>query len=203
MEQYNDETIEMIPLKVIKYPDLKYLKTFNKRAEFSVFNPQHMEYATALMKIFDEAKDVDELVSLAVYCRDHLNSELFVYSYYTVLAHRNDTQNIELPQIYEINPQHYFDKHTITELRAAAHEKRNLDEVHKNVPIVIDFSFRGRMSVHNTEEKLKFFTEDLGVNSHHYHWHAIYPNQGPTPKYYAKDRRGELFYFMHHQIINW
>lgn len=34
---------------------------------------------------------------------------------------------------------------------------------------------------------------------HHWHWHLVYPGEGP-PEVVIKDRRGELFYHMHHQI---
>lgn len=35
---------------------------------------------------------------------------------------------------------------------------------------------------------------------HHWHWHLVYPGQGPD-SVVKKDRRGELFYYMHHQLI--
>ena len=38
------------------------------------------------------------------------------------------------------------------------------------------------------------------MNSHHWHWHSVYPGSGPR-EIVNKDRRGELFYYMHHQII--
>lgn len=50
------------------------------------------------------------------------------------------------------------------------------------------------------EQRLSYFREDLGVNSHHWHWHLVYPGSGPI-EIVNKDRRGELFYYMHHQII--
>lgn len=58
------------------------------------------------------------------------------------------------------------------------------------------------MGLANPEEKLTFFREDIGVNSHHFHWHVIYPSYGPSSKFYDKDRRGEMFYYMHHQMVN-
>lgn len=36
---------------------------------------------------------------------------------------------------------------------------------------------------------------------HHWHWHLVYPGEG-EPDIVNKDRRGELFYYMHNQIIN-
>lgn len=35
---------------------------------------------------------------------------------------------------------------------------------------------------------------------HHWHWHLVYPAKGPD-NVVKKDRRGELFYYMHSQII--
>lgn len=58
------------------------------------------------------------------------------------------------------------------------------------------------MSVSNPEEKLAFFREDIGVNSHHFHWHVVYPSDGASSKYVDKDRRGEIFSYMHHQLLN-
>ncbi|KAF4519140.1 hypothetical protein B566_EDAN007413 [Ephemera danica] len=42
--------------------------------------------------------------------------------------------------------------------------------------------------------------EDLGINSHHWHWHLVYPFSGPR-EIVSNDRRGELFYYMHQQLI--
>lgn len=40
----------------------------------------------------------------------------------------------------------------------------------------------------------------MGINLHHWHWHLVYPFEGRR-EIVAKDRRGELFYYMHQQII--
>lgn len=53
----------------------------------------------------------------------------------------------------------------------------------------------------NNEHDLAFFREDIGINTHHWHWHLVFPANGPEPRYYDKDRRGELFYYMHQQVL--
>lgn len=50
------------------------------------------------------------------------------------------------------------------------------------------------------EQRLAYFREDIGVNLHHWHWHLVYPFEG-SAALVNKDRRGELFYYMHQQII--
>lgn len=46
-----------------------------------------------------------------------------------------------------------------------------------------------------------FFLLDIGVNLHHWHWHLVYPAEGPI-SVVKKNRRGELFYYMHNQIMH-
>lgn len=50
------------------------------------------------------------------------------------------------------------------------------------------------------EHRVAYFREDLGVNLHHWHWHLVYPFEAAR-EIVNKNRRGELFYYMHQQII--
>jgi tyrosinase len=49
--------------------------------------------------------------------------------------------------------------------------------------------------------RLWYFREDLGINLHHWHWHLVYPFEATNRALVDKDRRGELFYYMHEQIV--
>lgn len=51
------------------------------------------------------------------------------------------------------------------------------------------------------EHRVAYFREDMGINLHHWHWHLVYPFEATDPTLVNKDRRGELFYYMHQQII--
>ncbi|GFU47585.1 hemocyanin F chain, partial [Nephila pilipes] len=52
------------------------------------------------------------------------------------------------------------------------------------------------------EYRLAFFREDIGINVHHYHWHVVYPiTWRPDVMGKIKDRKGELFYYMHQQMM--
>lgn len=50
------------------------------------------------------------------------------------------------------------------------------------------------------EHRLAYFREDLGINLHHWHWHLVYPFEG-NRSVVDKNRRGELFYYSHQQIM--
>lgn len=54
------------------------------------------------------------------------------------------------------------------------------------------------------ENRLSYFREDMGINIHHWHWHLVYPHtmDGDSGiEIVNKDRRGELFYYMHQQVL--
>lgn len=51
----------------------------------------------------------------------------------------------------------------------------------------------------NIENRLAYFREDIGINSHHWHWHLIYRLDDPQLQ---GRRKGEMFYYMHHQMIS-
>lgn len=51
------------------------------------------------------------------------------------------------------------------------------------------------------EHRLAYWREDVGVNLHHWHWHLVYPFTATDRRIVDKDRRGELFFYMHQQII--
>lgn len=50
------------------------------------------------------------------------------------------------------------------------------------------------------EQKVAYFREDVGLNLHHLHWHLYYTNIGPR-QVVAKDRRAELLFYMHGQLL--
>jgi hypothetical protein len=57
------------------------------------------------------------------------------------------------------------------------------------------------------EAKLDYFREDTAVNDHHSKWHVVYPGGGipnpadPSGPPITKDRQGELFWYMHQQML--
>ncbi|KAJ3112834.1 Polyphenol oxidase 1 [Phlyctochytrium bullatum] len=58
----------------------------------------------------------------------------------------------------------------------------------------------------DSEVALNYWREDVNLNEHHEHWHIVYPGGGlPDPRnprvFRAKDRQGELFVFMHQQML--
>ena len=53
--------------------------------------------------------------------------------------------------------------------------------------------------VNSREDALNWFREDIFLNEHHEHWHTVYL-EAPS-KEQLKDRQGELFIYMHQQML--
>jgi Hemocyanin, copper containing domain/Hemocyanin, ig-like domain len=60
-------------------------------------------------------------------------------------------------------------------------------------------------TVTDPESALSFFREDIFANEHHKHWHLVYPSRGiptrPDDAPRARERQGELFLYMHQQML--
>jgi tyrosinase len=71
-----------------------------------------------------------------------------------------------------------------------------------------EFEELGAEAVGAVEAQLNWWREDPEANEHHDHWHVVYPNSGvpaPAPgdpgRTQLKDRQGELFLYMHEQML--
>lgn len=188
-----DETPK-IYLKSLKWPSLQFALKIDKNEAFSLFHAPHRQIAGKLIEMFMTTEPISDLLSLAVYCRERLNAFLFSYALTTALMHRSDTKHIRIPDISENFPAKFHPKSAINKCRETIY----LNPKQKRPAIQIPFE--NVMSNVSPELKMNYFREDICVNQHHWHWHVIYPAEGPL-EVVKKDRRGELFYYMHNQII--
>lgn len=55
---------------------------------------------------------------------------------------------------------------------------------------------------HDSEWRLNYFTEDIGLNSLYFYFHVMSPMWMSSEKYHlVQDYRGELYYYVHKQIM--
>lgn len=66
-------------------------------------------------------RDVDELLSIAVYTRDRVNPYLFNYALSVAVLHRPDTQNLDLPSFIRTFPDKYVDGKVFARAREESH----------------------------------------------------------------------------------
>ncbi|CAG9826092.1 unnamed protein product [Diabrotica balteata] len=183
-----------ISVPLITLPSLGEITDLRRDENFSLFIPKHRRLAGLLIQLFIGMKNTNDLLSMATYAREYVNPVLFTYALSVALLHRSDTKDLDLPSALFSFPDMYVDHKTfsvVREVASAVTEK-------ERTPIIIPKDYTA--SHLEEEQRLAYFREDIGVNLHHWHWHLVYPFEGPM-EVVNKDRRGELFYYMHQQII--
>jgi len=154
---------------------------------FNLFEDSHRRQMVELFEILNEAKDWDLFYKTAIAAREVTNEGQFFYALSVAILHREE--GLILPPPYEVFP-HLFTTSDV--VRQAYRAKMT------QTPTVIPMNFTG--TVRNTEQRVSYFGEDVGMNSHHSHWHQEWPFWMEERHGAHKDRKGELFWYMHHQL---
>lgn len=194
--RFGDETSPRFNVVVSgRTPDVtQFTKGLARDAPFSLWVPSHSKIAGKLITLFMSQKTIDDLISCAAYVRDRINPQLFNYALSVVSLHRKDTKGLQIPTYVETFPDKFMDPRIVRKAR----EDVSVMPQSSRSPIVIPTEFTA--SDLNPEHKLWYFREDVGINLHHWHWHLVYPFDGDR-QLVAKDRRGEIFYYMHQQVM--
>nr|XP_029734409.1 phenoloxidase 2-like [Aedes albopictus] len=175
-------------------PNIDFANVVPRRGDFSLFNRSHREVANQLIQLFMQQPDADTLSAVSAYVRDRLNAPLFQYALSVALHHRTDTTDVTVPSILHTFPDRFIDPATFPRMRE---EGRIVDQGDR---MAIDIPMNFTALDREPEQRLAYFREDIGVNLHHWHWHLVYPGVGPRD-IVNKDRRGELFYYFHGQMV--
>lgn len=196
-ESYDDPTV------IEKYLALQN-KTglLSRNEEFSVLRKSHIEEAVSLFHVLHEAEDWDTFSQVLAWARYNVNEGVFIYATTVAVLHRPDFEGVVLPSPYEIYPYYFFDAETI---QAAQNSKmQGLPTAKKaaatNV-LIINSNYTGWNKRTNPEQALSYFTEDVGLNSWYYYFHADYPFWVDSKDSLFKNRRGEVYLHTHAQLL--
>ncbi|XP_045476188.1 arylphorin subunit alpha-like [Harmonia axyridis] len=172
-----------------------------KGSIFSVMNDEHVKQVQALFDLFYTAKDYETFYKTAVWARQHVNEGMFLYTYSVALVHRTDTQGLALPAIYELNPQYFFNSEVIQ--KAYKHKMSHFGGLNtgKSGIYTIRTDYSGNYLNLNPEQSLSYFTEDVGINAFYYYYNLYFPYWMDSDKYQLDENRGELFYYVHQQLL--
>ncbi|XP_044761569.1 phenoloxidase 1 [Coccinella septempunctata] len=192
--RFGEDAGERVAVKQISIPNLGDILDLPRHSNFSLFVPKHRRLAGKLINIFLGVRSVDDLLSVAVYCRDRVNPYLFNYCLSVALLHRPDTQDVDIPSFIRSFPDKFVDSQVFVRAR----EEAAIVPEGSRTPIEIPKDYTA--SNLEEEHRLAYFREDIGINLHHWHWHLVYPFEAAR-EVVNKNRRGELFYYMHQQII--
>ncbi|XP_075984265.1 phenoloxidase 1-like [Anticarsia gemmatalis] len=197
--RFGDDASEKIPLKELSsYPQFTVAKELPTDADFSLFLPKHQDMATEVIDVLMNVPEnqLQDFLSTCVFARANLNPQLFNYCFSVALMHRTDTKNVPIKNFAETFPSKFMDSRVFQRARETA---AVVPQTVARRPIVIPRDYTAT----NLEEehRLAYWREDVGVNLHHWHWHLVYPFSASQRSIVDKDRRGELFYYMHQQLI--
>ncbi|KPJ13409.1 Phenoloxidase subunit 1 [Papilio machaon] len=186
-----------IPVRKIALPNLEMPMELPYNSQFSLFIPRHRQIAGKLIDIFINMRNIEELISICSYCQLRINPYMFNYCLTVALLHRPDTKGLSIPTLTQTFPDKFVDPKVFNRMRTEA--SMNMNTNVQRMPVVIPRNFTA--SDAEPEQRLAYFREDIGINLHHWHWHLVYPAESANREIVAKDRRGELLYYMHQQII--
>ncbi|XP_045623124.1 LOW QUALITY PROTEIN: hemocyanin subunit [Procambarus clarkii] len=174
--------------KLVK--ELKDGRLLEQKHWFSLFNNRQRAEALLLYDVLEHSKDWKTFVGNAAYFRDHVNEGEFVYALYAAVIHSSLTEDIVLPPLYEVTP-HLFTNGEVIEKAYRAKMTQT--------PGKFKSDFTGSKS--NPEQRVAYFGEDIGMNTHHVTWHLEFPFWwDDAHEGHHLDRKGENFFWVHHQL---
>ncbi|XP_041971349.1 phenoloxidase subunit 1 [Aricia agestis] len=184
-----------LPIRNIAIPNLSLPMELPYNAQFSLFVPKHRKMAGKLIDVFMNMRNVEDLMSICAYCQMRINPYMFNYCLSVAILHREDTKGLNIPTFAETFPDKFMDPKVFRKAREVA----NVVPKDIRFPVVIPQNYTA--SDAEPEQRVAYFREDIGINLHHWHWHLVYPFTAADRSIVNKDRRGELFYYMHQQIV--
>ncbi|XP_062553868.1 hexamerin-1.1-like [Armigeres subalbatus] len=189
--------------EVTEFFDEYKLGFLSKGEVFTIYNKDYLKQTYLLFNFFYNSVDWDTFYKNVVWARENISEGMFIYALTMAAFHRPDLNGIVLPAIYEIYPYYFFNTDVVQEalykkiyepkFGFASNGKYNV--VYSNFTAVYPIDYYG-------EDKLSYFTEDIGLNSYYYYFMLEYPFfLGESKFNLFKDRRGELYLYMYQQLI--
>ncbi|XP_037302178.1 basic juvenile hormone-suppressible protein 2-like [Manduca sexta] len=178
---------------------------------FTLHVDRQLKEVVNMFHLLYYAKDFTTFIKTACWMRLYLNEGMFVYALTVAVRHRTDCKGIILPPPYEIYP-YYFVRADVIQKAYLLKMRRGLldlklcdfygiKKTEKDVYIIDENVYDKRVNL-NVEDKLRYFTEDIDLNTYYYYFHIDYP-------FWMKDqiydkfnvRRFELTLYMYQQIL--
>lgn len=160
-----------------------------RETRFSVFIPEHQEQALDLAARFMEIANqnpgeagLEKVLDLAEQEAANTSTALAQYALMVFITQHPAGNRLPIPRLEERDPTAVLPSPPMPPTMAAA------------------------LGAAGNEAKLDWFREDAAANDHHIHWHIVYPWAGSRDprnpsRRFEKDRQGELFVYMHQQML--
>src|SRR5829696_6618581 len=154
--------------------------------KFTSFLPELLKKALQISAQFmalansesEEQQGLEKVLQEADRLAVEENLELVKYAFMVFITHSRRGSRLPIPPLEERSPEKFLANRRIT---TAAGVTEAIGE-----------------------EQLDWYREDVLANAHHEHWHIVYPTGGipdDSGVLKLKDRQGELFFYMHEQML--
>ncbi|XP_055629279.1 hexamerin-1.1-like [Toxorhynchites rutilus septentrionalis] len=176
---------------------------------YTVYNKEYMKQTYYLFTFLYNSNDWDTFYKNAIWARENVNEGMFIYALTMTVFQHPELKGIVLPAIYEIYPYYFYNTDMIhkamykklyePEFGYTSNSKYNA--VYSNYTYEYPTEYYYGME-HYYEDKLNYFTEDIGLNAFYYYFMMDYPFFLGGDQYNLfKDRRGEQYLYMYQQLI--
>lgn len=176
---------------------------------FTLYVDRQLKETVTMFYMLYYAKDFATFIKTACWMRLNVNEGMFVYALTVACRHRDDCKGIVLPAPYEIYPYYFvrgdvIQKAYLLKMKQGLLDKKLCDfygiKKTENNAYVIDENVYDNRVYLNDEDKLRYFTEDIDLNTYYYYFHADYPFW-MNEQMYGKVRGYELTLYMYQQIL--
>ena len=179
---------------------------------FTLHIDRQLKEVVTMFHMLYYAKDFDTFIKTACWMRLHLNEGMFVYALTVAVRHREDCKGIILPPPYEIYPYYFVRADVIQKAYLLKMKKGDVDlklcdfygikKTDKDVFIIDENVYDKRVHL-SDEDNLRYFTEDIDLNTYYFYFHVDYPfwMKDTVMDKNIKTRRFELTVYMYQQIL--
>lgn len=171
---------------------------------FSLYNEQHLYETKAVFDLLYTAKNYETLAKVIAWARFNINEKMFIYVMGVLISHRKDVQTLIMPPPYEVCPYQFVNAEVIKSAqRLKMQGFHGVEKVNGLKEVIIPMNYTGWYMHMNREQKLTYYTEDVGLNGFYYNVNLDYPHWMHSKEYgFQNDRRGEIFLILHLQMVN-
>ncbi|EFN82402.1 Hexamerin [Harpegnathos saltator] len=177
---------------------------------FSMMYPLHLAEMICLFRLFYTAKDFDTFYNTAVFARFHMNEHMYIHALTNAVLHRQDTNTLRIPPLYEIIPYVFMNEDVLHKAYHIAMGNTGIVGVKKTTVGSVDTfyiptNYTGSYIVRDEvpeNQKLSYYHEDIGLNAYYFMSYHEFPSFMNSVEYnMPQNVRGEMFMYLHKQML--
>ena len=169
---------------------------------FTTFHTEHLRNAHGVADklVEDHEDDVETMIDkLSDLKNVYRNSAYADYLSRITFYKHPKTKNLICPPMSQVLPESFFSLNKLREGRGSSEDTIPLNKLREGLGSSEDtIPHQSPSNDLDPESKLNWWREHVEISEHHANWHAYYPF---SHKLDPKLRRGELFAYMHQQML--